>query len=642
MEHAAAIGYPSRVTRLRFFAVLAFGFGVIVPAVATMGPSLPPPATIVTVNEAGGIEVSSDFGITWLVSSGVPTRVLPVGRTGEPLPMTALATPAPSPDDPSYRALLAGASGLKAPDRLITAPGSPIVAAFGGSLLASWDDGTSFAEIDTSAAINASTYITAIAIDPRDHDHWIVGTSYDGLFQTRDAGERWSDLTESRSAWPSYLGTGFFEEFEKLWFAADGTILSELGFGQGYLRIELPGSTAQPGSTQAASGGSSAISQTGIPRVHRLLPMASGELAYGSLWRGLGNGGGAPPPNQASLNSVPAMVLPYDAGIYLSAENAAADRLPSYFDLIERYGFTSIVVDFKDDLGQLTYASELEAPLAAGAVVPVIEPAELIATAHERGLRVIARVVVFKDRKLFAYENHRYAIWDSSTNRPWGVYRTYTESETGERRTVQVEHWVDAYSPAVWEYNVSIAEELEELGVDEIQFDYIRFPSDGINETVLTRFRPEGADRVQALEGFLSLARERIGIPISIDVFGFNGWARMSYLGQDITRLAQYVDAISPMFYPSHFPRSFMPQFTYLERAYLIYDLGSRRAVELASSHVGTVIRPYVQAFLIQEELAFERPTYLRYLELQLEGVEASGVAGFTLWNASGRYYMLP
>ena len=653
MEKGAPIGYLSRVTRLSIFAVLAFGLGVMPLAATTIGPSRPPAVTVVRVNPQGRIEVSRDHGTSWEESEGIPTRVLPADEAGDPLPTTAIAVPAASPADPTYRALIAQAPFLKRPDHLLAAPGAPILAAFGGRLVLSTDDGATFAAVDTSAAINASTYITAIAVDPTDHDHWIVGTSYDGLFQTRDAGETWIDLTATRSGWPSYLGTGFFEEFERLWFTAEGDLLTRLGFGQGFLRIELPGIPldAGAGSTTAGrdsatgaaqDGGSAAARGAGSPDVQRLLPLASGPTSLEALTRGLGYGGGAPAPNEASRNFDPAMVLPYDAGIYLSAANATPDKLPGYFDLIDRYGFTSIVVDFKDDLGQLTYASELETPNAAGAVVPVVEPEELIATARERGIRVIARVVVFKDQKLYAYDNFRYAIWDSSTNRPWGVYRTYTDAETGERRTVQVEHWVDAYSPDVWEYNVSIAEELQELGIDEIQFDYIRFPSDGINETVLTRFQPDGADRVQALEGFLSLARERLSIPISIDVFGFNGWSRMSYLGQDITRLARYVDAISPMFYPSHFARSFMPQFTYLERAFLIYDLGSRRAVELASSHVGTVIRPYVQAFLIHEELQFDRPTYLRYLQEQLEGIEASGVAGYTLWNASGRYYMLP
>ncbi|MFW6248057.1 MAG: putative glycoside hydrolase, partial [bacterium] len=326
-------------------------------------------------------------------------------------------------------------------------------------------------------------------------------------------------------------------------------------------------------------------------------------------------------------------------GIYLTAVNATPEKLPAYFDYIERHGFNSVVVDFKDDHGRLTYASELPTARAAGAVRPVINAAELVEAAHARGISVIARIVVFKDPILYAYDDHRLALWDGRLDRPWGVYRSYTDEETGAARTVQVEHWVDAYSPEVWEYNVNVAREVADLGVDEIQFDYIRFPSDGRAEDIVSRFAVPGANRVQALEGFLASARDAIDLPISIDVFGFNAWSRMSYLGQDITRLGRYVDVISPMFYPSHFVTSFLPQFGYLERARLIYDLGTRRAHELAPE---PLIRPYVQAFLIGRELDFEEPTYRRYLDLQVEASLEAGSSGYTLWNASGRYYMLP
>jgi hypothetical protein len=124
----------------------------------------------------------------------------------------------------------------------------------------------------------------------------------------------------------------------------------------------------------------------------------------------------------------------------------------------------------------------------------------------------------------------------------------------------------------------------------------------------------------------------------------------MNYLGQDVTRLADYVDVISPMFYPSHFARAFLPQFSYLDRSYVIYDLGTRRSHALAnhglerreSGATGTLIRPYIQAFLIGPELAYEEPVYTRYLRLQVEASEAASASGYTLWNASGRYYMLP
>ena len=91
----------------------------------------------------------------------------------------------------------------------------------------------------------------------------------------------------------------------------------------------------------------------------------------------------------------------------------------------------------------------------------------------------------------------------------------------------QREYWVDPFNPNVWEYNADIAEELQELGVDEIQFDYIRFPSDGDTSRIsFTSSRP-GMTRINALESFFRLVRERVHIPISTDLYGFNSYYRM-------------------------------------------------------------------------------------------------------------------
>lgn len=142
-----------------------------------------------------------------------------------------------------------------------------------------------------------------------------------------------------------------------------------------------------------------------------------------------------------------------------------------------------------------------------------------------------------------------------------------------------------------------------------------------------------------ALESFLTLARERISVPIGIDIFGFNGYYEMDYLGQNMRLLARQVDVISPMWYPSHFAMDFLPGLDYLDRARAIYERGSQRARLITGDQV--VIRPYVQAFLIGRELEMDEPTYRRYLLEQLEGSEAGGADGYLLWNFSGRYYMV-
>ncbi len=109
--------------------------------------------------------------------------------------------------------------------------------------------------------------------------------------------------------------------------------------------------------------------------------------------------------------------------------------------------------------------------------------------------------------------------------------------------------------------------------------------------------------------------------------------------GQQIDMVCKYVDVISPMFYPSHFPRKFLEKTPYLERAEHIYREGSSRALDIVKGDA--LIRPFVQAFLIGGERDFEKPVYTDYLMKQLKGLNDASASGFTLWNASGIYYMV-
>ena len=136
------------------------------------------------------------------------------------------------------------------------------------------------------------------------------------------------------------------------------------------------------------------------------------------------------------------------------------------------------------------------------------------------------------------------------------------------------------------------------------------------------------------------MARERITIPISSDLYGFNSWHRMgNWIGQNIETLADYVDVVCPMFYPSHFPRDFIKEQPYLTRAYTIYQEGTTRAASIVDGR--SLIRPYAQAFLIGGELAMGPSEYWTYLVRQIEGTQDAPSSGFTLWNASNRYYMV-
>ena len=328
-------------------------------------------------------------------------------------------------------------------------------------------------------------------------------------------------------------------------------------------------------------------------------------------------------------------------GLYIGPWHAYGERLQNHLDFMERNGLDSIVIDIKDDFGYLTYDSNLELPNRIGAVKDRIHIENLIEKAHARGFYVIGRIVVFKDQQLFNYNNHAYTLKDKYTGEPWRYLIKSENSETGEVSYEQREYWVDPFNEHVWEYNADIAEELQNLGVDEIQFDYIRFPSDGETSRIAFSGAHPGMTRINALESFFRLVRERVHIPISTDLYGFNSYYRMgNWIGQNIEMLADYVDVICPMYYPSHFPSNFMKELSYLDRSQEIYYEGTLRAAEITAGR--SLIRPYVQAFLLPAEYYMDEDEYQDYLLRQLQGCRDADSSGWTLWNMSNRYYMVP
>ncbi len=319
-------------------------------------------------------------------------------------------------------------------------------------------------------------------------------------------------------------------------------------------------------------------------------------------------------------------------GVYLPAHQArTATGLQRYFDLLEQNKLDTLIIDMKDDFGFVRYDSQDEEIQAVGAVRPFIQLEDFTAKAKERNVYLVARIVVFKDKQLYRYRKYSYAVKDKSGN-PWQGYNTV--DETAEPIE---EYWVDPYNENVWKYNTVIAQELIRRGFDEVQFDYIRFPTDGENLSA-ARYpaQEQGMDKESAIMSFLAYAREKIHAPISIDIYGANGWYRTgARTGQEVEVLADYVDVICPMFYPSHFRQSFLAQKPAEERPYRIYQQGSYRNKIIAHNKV--IVRPWAQAFYIP--VSYDKKYYNEdYVQRQIIGIKESIDEGYAYWNNSGRY----
>ncbi len=326
--------------------------------------------------------------------------------------------------------------------------------------------------------------------------------------------------------------------------------------------------------------------------------------------------------------------------LYVPAYQA---HLPGGFEkfkkLILDNKLNSLVIDMKDDYGLMRFDAQDPLLTQKGVVSKyALDLDKFVKTFKEENIYLIARIVVFKDRNLSNYNNGEYAVWDKKYNRPW---QGISGSETLEDGTTQTKYydeaWVDPFCPEVWEYNVAIAKELIARGFDEIQFDYIRFPTDGQNRyNASYRWQTQGMDKEGALRSFLSYARENIDAPIGIDIYGANGWYRSgTRTGQDVETLAQYVDVICPMFYPSHFEHKFMNYYPNEERPYRIYYYGTYRNTVIARDRV--VVRPWVQAFFLN--VPYDRQFYDKeYVLKEVFGVRDSVDRGYMFWNNVANY----
>jgi hypothetical protein len=567
------------------------------------------------VDRAGALAVF-DAG-EWKTSAGAgyPTRVMGDGQGPRPRPLTSFA-----------------AVGEQ---WWLTTP-------FEGYTSA--DKGQSWTKVLDREQLKNGANLTSLTGSPLDPKLRAAGTSFHGLWLSSDAGKTWTVQDDLEVAYPYndgskeqintvawsssvpqrlYASVG--KEGGRLWSfdTASGKKQSFLFPGGSYLELPEALATHLEG-------------QSEILEVRTRLAWWRYDLGTG-VWTKLEDRADVPVWDAAKARRMEASKD--KRGFYLSAHTVGVPgQLEKHLDDMAKMGLNAVVIDFKNDFGEVAYDSHVPLALAAKTVKVAFDAKRVIQTVHEKGFYLIARQVVFKDNRLYAYDKNKYALWDNSRKAPWGYFET-VKADDGTETQVQKEFWVDTYSQDVWDYNVAIAKELQDLGVDEVQFDYIRFPSDGPVNCIVNRYKVEGMTRLDALESFLQRARAGLDLPISVDIYGYNGYFVTDHLGQNMAMMSRYVDAISAMLYPSHFWKTFLPGMDYLERAHIIYQDGSDRTWLNTGRRVN--VRPWVQTFLIGGELKMSDQRIAAYVDQQLSGVQNSKASGYLLWNSSNRYYMV-
>jgi len=309
-------------------------------------------------------------------------------------------------------------------------------------------------------------------------------------------------------------------------------------------------------------------------------------------------------------------------GLHLTSWVAGSRKARGRFlDRLRGTVINAVIIPIKETDGKV-YLPGVAAAEAAGTTrIAIPKPKELLADLEERGIRAVARQVVFEDDNL-------------PRKRPeLGVQ----DEDGGLWKNRKGLTWADPYNQEVWEYNLAIAQHALRLGFDEVQFDYIRFPSDG--DTRRCRYsnvHHSSRTTVQALDGFLRAARERLkplGGDISVAVFGLTTTSSGDMgIGQNIRSMESEVDALSPMMYPSHYAKGEYGIPDPNREPYEVIRLGLRDAKRRLRKDAFK-LRPYLQDFTLGYRYKTE------HVRAQIRAAREQGIDSWIFWNPGNRYH---
>ena len=304
-------------------------------------------------------------------------------------------------------------------------------------------------------------------------------------------------------------------------------------------------------------------------------------------------------------------------GIHVTMALASLDgKLAEYLKLVGE-GMNTIQLDVKDENGEIGFIpSAVPLATAVGAARSYYRPREAARLIHRKGVYLIGRVVTFEDPRLsegkpeLAIKNPDGSVW-------------HNHAGLG---------WTNPYDKRVWDYNVSIAEVAARAGFDEIQFDYVRFPSDGDIDSIVYPKKtttPPG----WVIAQFVHYATQRLkplGVRVSADVFGLAATRDLG-IGQVPRRLSKYVDAIYPMVYPSHYGSGefVLEDPNASPGATVEWSLADFRR-ELKQGKAELI--PWLQDF------SYGRSYGLADVKAQIEAARLMGARGYLLWNPLGIY----
>ena len=301
---------------------------------------------------------------------------------------------------------------------------------------------------------------------------------------------------------------------------------------------------------------------------------------------------------------------------------------------IDRTELNAVVIDVKDDQGRITFHMDSPTVNKIGACQPFIgDLPGLIQKLDEHGIYPIARVVAFRDPYL-AEQKPEWSLHVADGS----IYR--------DNKGLA---WVNPYKKEVWDYLIEVSKKAGEMGFKEIQFDYIRFAVDKtMKDVVFDEADTGGRDKTQAITEFISYAYDELakeGLFVSADVFGtiMGSEEDAAAVGQEYEDMAEHLDYICPMIYPSHYgPGNFgianPDAQPYDTIRHALKDSMTLLKASKKEDRTQAVVRPWLQDFT-----ASYLKDYIDYgdeqVRQQIQAVYDSGYDEWILWDAGVSYH---
>jgi len=312
-------------------------------------------------------------------------------------------------------------------------------------------------------------------------------------------------------------------------------------------------------------------------------------------------------------------------GIYMTSWVAGTkDWREKLVNLIETTELNSLVIDVKDYTGRISFeVSDPELQEIGSSEKRISDIKEFLDYLHNKNIYAIARIAVFQD----SFLAKKYP--DLAVKR-------------GNKITVWKDHkgiaWLDPCSTEVWDYTVKIGKEAEGVGFDELNFDYIRFPSDGNMKDISYSHCPAQFTKSEIIRDFFSYLKEQLKkteVPLSADVFGMTTTNTDDLnIGQVLEKIEPYFDYICPMVYPSHYPATYDGYKNPALHPYEIISHAMASSSErlIAASSSPSKLRPWLQDF----DLGANYDAAMVRKEKQ--AVYDAGLSSWLLWNPANKY----